>query len=129
MSTITLGLELNADCEFAVGVEATRLGYSDAYAGYVVSVSKNGKTVGFREGTATLLNGVGSGEADALQFSPGGFVGHTSGMQRWKIEATGMGHIDSYSLRSNGRWIRVGESTKNGSRLIPGHSHHYDFNF
>ncbi len=114
---------------FQIDGHATRLGYSDAHAGFVTSVTNDGKRLTFSEGKAELLNGPDSGEPDALAFSPGGFVGHTSGNQRWKISIeVGAGH-QVFTLRQNGRWVREGESMKNGSRLIVGHSHHYDFNF
>ncbi len=115
---------------FAVGDHATAHGYSDSYAGYIMAVSPNGKRVSFSRGNAKLLNGMNSQEADALQCAVGGFCGHVSGSQRWEITPdTVNGTCETFSLRSNGKWVREGESAKGGMRLTAGHSHHYDYNF
>lgn len=118
---------------FAIGSLATRIMYSDRLAGRIIATERNGSVLVFQEDKATLLNGVNSGEKDALHFSPGGFFGHTSGSQRWKLEANPNGRIHRYSRRTlkDGtiRFVYVGESTRNGERLIAGHSHYYDFNF
>jgi hypothetical protein len=79
---------------------------------------------------AELLNGVNSGEEDALHFSPGGFCGHTSGEQRWKLTPDTKGRGNTYSLRKNGKWIRVGDKDKDGERATIGERRHFhDFNF
>lgn len=114
---------------FKVGDHATAILWSDRNAGFITRVSADGKRVWFAEGEATLLNGVNSGADDALQFAPGGFVGHTSGQQRWEIKPAATPHEVEYSLRNNGRWVRKGEPASNGQGLRAGHSHHYDFNF
>lgn len=119
----------SADQTFRLNGEATRCGYSDRHAGHIVAISRNGKQVSFQAGTAELLNSADSGQPDALKFSPGGFVGHTSGAQRWKITADPLAAVEKFSLRGNGQWIAVGSRTSSGSRLVSGHSHHYDFNF
>jgi hypothetical protein len=118
-----------AHVTFQVNSEATVVGYSDRHAGFIVNVSKSGKVVEFQYGNAALLNGMGSGEKDALVCHPGGFCGHVEGKQRWSITKDEKGATQKYSLRGNGRWVRVGESAQNGSRLVAGHSHHYDYNF
>ena len=71
--------------KFSVGDKATFTLHTDSQAGYITSVSKSGKKVGFKTAEAKLLNGVKSGEPDALTFTQGGFYGHTSGRQRWEI--------------------------------------------
>ena len=116
---------------FKVGDKATHTTYTDSSAGYIVHVSPNGKTVLFARAEAKLLNGINSGEPDALEFSPGGFVGHTSGTQRWEVAAEpNAGHRDKFTLRSNGRWVISGGGTYSpGNTLSPGHHPHYDFNF
>lgn len=118
-----------APAVFEVNSPATVCGYSDRHAGFISSVNKSGTKVTFRYGTAKLLNGVDSGEKDALQFSPGGFVGHTSGTQRWEIKDTNEEASRTFTLRKNGKWIESGQTLTGGARLVAGHSHHYDYNF
>ena len=120
--------------KITVGMGASVHGYSDSHAATVVSISKSGKRVTLRADTATLLNGATSGEPDALQCSPGGFCGHTSGTQRWAYEPDPNGSEQEFSLRTlpNGepRWVRVGESLRGGATAsLNGRFHHYDFNF
>ena len=104
--------------------------YSDSDAGWVSKVSPNGKTVEVEFAKQTLLNKPNSGEPDALRFSPGGFCGHTSGEQRWKIERAEKPSKTKFTLRKNGAWKRAGHPTKSpGCSLGPGHSPYYDFNF
>lgn len=121
-------------CDFKVGDLATRHGWSDSHAGRIVEVRKNGREVLFQEDKAELLNSSGSGEPDALKFSPGGFVGHTSGTQRWKCEVNTDGATYRFSRRLTKagavRWKLVGQSTRApGGTLSPGQHHYYDFNF
>ncbi len=110
---------------FSVGDGATVVLYSDRHAYTVVAVSKSGKTITLQRDKATLLNSAGSGEPDALVFEPGGFAGHTSGVQRWAYEEDEDGKTIKASLRKDGRW-RV---SKSGERVKPGRHEHYDFNF
>lgn len=78
---------------------------------------------------AKLLNGVHSGEPDALQFEPGGFVGHTSGIQRYDF-SPGEGSPVKFTRRKNGSWREVGTGLKSrGGRLSAGRAKHYDYNF
>lgn len=116
---------------FKVGDKATHTLHTDSHAGYIISVSPNGKTVIFGRAEAKLLNGANSGEPDALGFSPGGFVGHTSGTQRWEVASEPMAsYRTKFSLRGNGRWKVAGGGTYSpGDTLSPGHHPHYDFNF
>ena len=113
-----------------VGMGATVRGYSDAHAATIVYVGKTGALLQVQYDKATLLNGVNSGEPDALKFIPGGFVGHTSGVQRYAFERMPDVARQTFTLRKNGSWVRQGEPMKNGTRLTVGvRSHHYDFNF
>lgn len=116
---------------FKVGDKATHTLHTDSHAGYIVSVSPNGKTVIFARAEAKLLNGANSGAPDALEFSPGGFVGHTSGTQRWEVAEVPMeGYRDKFTLRSNGRWkVSGGGTFTPGNTLKAGHAPHYDFNY
>ncbi len=116
---------------FKVGDKATHTTHTDSHAGYITYVSPNGKTVTFARAEAKLLNGPDSGEPDALTFSPGGFVGHTSGTQRWEVApAPREGGGTKFTLRSTGRWKVSGGGTHTpGNTLTPGHHPHYDYNF
>jgi len=73
---------------------------------------------------AELLNGVNSGEPDALKFSPGGFVGHISGEQRYKFTSNENNSIIRIRLGkkgwkgASGRFVLADEPRK-----------HYDYNF
>jgi len=104
--------------------------YTDADAGWVTSVSPNGKTIEVEFAKQTLLNGVNSGQPDALNFTIGGFLGHTGGRQRWSVERDENPRKSKFTLRKNGQWKLVGSSTKSpGNVLEPGHDPYYDFNF
>jgi len=115
-----------------VGDVATILCFSDRKAARVIAVNSKGTRITLQEDKAELENGVNSGAEDALKFEPGGFFGHTSGAQRWKLTPDPDGATRDYSLREVGgekRWIRVGD-TKRGERALVGVQHHsYDFNF
>ncbi len=103
---------------------------SDCAAGTVVRVTA--KTVFVVEDEAKLLNKAGSGEADALNFSPGGFVGHTSGTQRYEY-SPGSGPEIKFTFRGTGRFKQAGASTRGSLRawgnLSHGRRKHYDYNF
>lgn len=117
----------------AVGEKVTHTTYTNAKAGYVESISPNGKTAMVRMANQTLLNGCNSGEPDALVCHPGGFAGHVEGKQRWAIEANPEGWIAKFTLRKRGAfwiWKLAGSATREpGNRLTKGHHPHYDFNF
>jgi hypothetical protein len=109
-----------------VGEGVTIRGWSDSHPGTIIRVSPNNKRIWFRMDSATLINGADSGEPDALRFSPGGFVGHMSGTQRWHIEPNPEGAEVSATLRQDGSWCLVGGDT----RVTVGERwKHYDFNF
>ena len=100
--------------------------YSDCKAATVVRVTPFTVTIQFDK--AELLNGVNSGEPDALKFDIGGFAGHTSGKQRWHVEADPTGATQKFTLRrSDGRYMEAG--SRNGAWLSAGRHPHYDFNF
>lgn len=107
---------------FTVGEGATVAGYSDCRAYTVIAVTAKSATL--RRDKATLLNGIKSGAPDALSFSPGGFCGHTSGVQRYSYEADETGGVVVVRLRKNGTW-----RTSNNERVSVGRSEYYDFNF
>jgi hypothetical protein len=126
---------MKTETTFKVGDKATFCTHTDCKAGYITSVSKSGKSVSFKFGKAKLLNGHNSGEPDALQFSAGGFCGHTSGDQRWEITPDDeTDYTIKCTLRDIGngsfKWKQVGSSTRSpGFTLGAGHYHHYDYNF
>lgn len=113
--------------EFAIGDGATYNGLSDAKAGTIIA--RTAKSITWQRDKATLLNGSGSGEADALEFSAGGFMGHTSGAQRYSYERDTDGITRKFTLRKNGYWIIEGASAQTGATLTAGRNEHYDFNF
>ena len=107
-----------------VGMGATIYYWSDRHACTIVDVSKNGKTVTVTKDTATLTN------PDELKCYAGGFMGHVSGTQKYSYKSNPDGPTTQYSLRKNGRWIRVGQSMRSGTCLKVGQrSHYYDYNF
>lgn len=116
---------------FKIGDKATHTTHTDRYAGYITHVSPSGKAVIFARAESRLLNGINSGEPDALTISYGGYVGHTSGTQRWEVAEVPMeGYRDKFTLRSNGRWKVSGGGTHTpGNTLNAGHSPYYDFNY
>ncbi len=105
---------------FEVGDGATVCHYSDRSA-YTV-IARTDKTLTLRRDKVLLMNGVGSGASDALQFAPGGFVGHTSGIQRYAYESDPVGVVVKAHLSKRG-WQVARE------RMIAGRSEHYDLNF
>ena len=109
-----------------VGDGATILRYSDQHACTIVYVSPSGKTIGLRRDKATLLNSVRSKEPDALQFTPGGFCGHTSGVQRYTYEADRTAPEVRATLRKDGKFRLSGGK----ARVVIGkRDEHYDYNF
>lgn len=111
-----------------VGMGVTVCGWTDSKAYTIVAVSKSGRTITLVRDVATLLNGQNSGEPDALQFSPGGFFGHTSGVQRYSYAPgnPNTSQVSKATLRKNGQWR---ESVTNNRVLIGERTEHYDFNF
>lgn len=109
----------------SVGMGITVCGWSDRNAGTIVRVSPSGKTIWAQLDNQELLNGINSGEPDALKMDPGGFVGHVSGQQRWKCTPNPAASIGQIRRRKDGSWKDVG-----GGRVLVGvRNPHYDFNF
>jgi hypothetical protein len=108
----------------------TFCGWSDTHPLTVVKVTKSGLVTARRD-KSTLLNGCNSGAPDALTFTPGGFAGHTSGTQRWRIERDPDGTIEKCSWRKRaGRYVQKGmKPGTRGSSVRFGRGRHYDFNF
>lgn len=115
---------------FQIGDAVSHRTWTDIKAGFIVAVSKSGKTVTFQAAKQELLNGPDSGEPDALKVSLGGFVGHTSGKQRYAVSADTTGYKQKFTLRSNGQWKAARSSSHSiGNVLIDGHHPYYDYNF
>lgn len=112
--------------QFKVGDGATKLMYSDRQAFTVIEVSKSGRRIKLQRDNAILLNSVTSNERDKLDFQPGGFVGHTSGVQRYKYKRNTGGTIIEASLRKTGKWIQKGCKA---TEVVSGRHEHYDYNF
>lgn len=118
-----------------VGMGCTMNQYSDRHAGTVIKVSDSGKTLLVQRDNAVLLNGVDSGASDALEFSPGGFVGHTSGTQRYSYTRDLNGTVTKYTLRTlrNGKKVYKAAGSRTGSSggtlTLGDRSENYDFNF
>ena len=118
-----------------VGDGASMYGYSDVHAGTIIK--RTDKKIWIKRDTATLLNGNNSGEPDALTFQAGGFLGHTSGIQRYDYSSNPDGETRVYSRRSwvnykgddRVRWAEVGSDRHNGPTIGAGRHEHYDFNF
>ena len=126
--------------EPTIGGGATVPGYTDKTAYTVIAIPKRGKdgeplSAVLRADRAKLLNGANSGEPDALTFSRGGFVGHTSGTQRYEYRANPNGATLTVSRRvaKNGAvtWRPVGTpSAQSGQSVRFGvRDHFHDFNF
>lgn len=114
--------------ELGIGDGATECRWTDRKAGTVIA--KTATTITIQLDKAKLMNGVTSGEEDALTFDAGGFCGHTSGTQRYEYERDENGAIVKFTKRANGGYYRVGSNGKGrAGRLIVGRSEHYDYNF
>lgn len=115
---------------FAIGDGVHWPAGTDTEAGTVVRVTP--KAVWVLLDKAVLLNGFNSGEPDALRFEPGGFVGHTSGTQRYDF-SPGDGKPARFSLRRTGRFKLAGTSIRGSMAgwgvLSSGRRKHYDHNF
>ena len=127
---------------YKVGDLATICYHSDCVVHEVIA--KSAKSVTLRECKATLLNGVNSGELDALQFEAGGFSGHTSGNQRYDVVSDPEGHVVVARLRKRprhiplpcGKWkddktckLAPDFRIASGARLIQGSHQFSDYNF
>lgn len=125
----------NADTHRApvIGEGANVYGYSDVHAYTVISVNEAGTVAMIQRDKATLLNGVHSGEPDALTFEAGGYAGHTSGTQRYSYERDPNGEILRVSLRTKGKfagtWRTKGSGTGASRVRFGTRAERYDFNF
>ena len=94
-----------------VGMGATILGWTDRYAATIIEVLPRQVTVQYDHATRSDTNGM--SDAQAYEYTPNPH-----------------GRKETYTLRKNGRWVRKGESLKDGGRLAIGYrDHHHDFSF
>lgn len=116
---------------YAVGEGVSWGAGTDTKSGTVAGSTAS--TVLVVEDKATLINGHRSGAADALTFSPGGFVGHTSGAQRYAF-SPGDGPVLRFSWRKRMQRYKLAGTSISGSMqswglLSKGRRKHYDYNF
>ena len=99
------------------GMGATILMYSDRKAA----------TICFLQGTkAGKVNCVTVREDRAIRTDKNGM----SDAQSYIYERNDDAPLIAYTLRSNGAWVRLGESGKSGQRLLIGtRDHHHDYSF
>ena len=96
-------------------------------------VGSTGNTVQVVKDNAKLMNGPQSGAVDAMRFESGGYVGHTSGAQRYEL-TPGDGPVLRFSYRKKLDSYKLAGTSVNGSMrgwgvLFKGSVKHYDFNF
>jgi hypothetical protein len=120
-----------------VGDGATYTIFSDSQAGTIIK--RTPKSITWQRDKAALLNSPKSGEEDALVCTPGGFAGHTSGIQRHSYERDTEGRVikftrrevhNKYTGETKVYWVQSGHPTRSpGCSLTDGRHEHYDFNF
>lgn len=95
-----------------VGMGATLLMWTDRKAYTVIGVSPSGKTLLAQRDKAIRTDSNGMSEAQSYRFEPDPAA-----------------EKETYTLRANGEWHRVGESSK-GATLVLGHrAAYHDFSF
>ena len=96
-----------------VGKGATICWWSDSHAGTIIWVSDNGKRIIVQRDIATRTDGNGLSES-----------------QKYTYERDPQGITYEFSLRKNGRWVRVGDSVKDGLKCSVGlRNEYFDFSF
>lgn len=97
-----------------VGMGATILGWTDRHAATVVAVSASGTSVEIQRDRALRTDDNGLSESgQTYEFTPDPDA-----------------EVITYTLRSNGRWVRRGDEMHKGSVLLIGsRDEYYDFSF
>ena len=118
--------------DFQVGDGVNWSAGTDVHAGTVSKVTPS--KVYVVQDEKKLLNGCESDATDALQFSPGGFVGHMSGTQRYEFTPGDPQYVIIFSYRKNDDNMKMKGTSSRGSMrswgvLRKGRQAHYDFNF
>jgi hypothetical protein len=106
---------------WALGAGATVYSHPDSMKAFTV-IRVTTRTIIIQRDMAILLNGVNSGEPDALQLGEGGRVG---GAQRWEYQSDPEGYLERVTQRQDGSW-RVARSNL---IVMPGRSEFFDFNY
>ena len=95
-----------------VGMGATMISWTDREPATIIEVSKSGKKITNQTDIATRTDDHGMSDAKSYTF-----------------ERNPKAYATEYSLRKNGRWVRVGQP-QTGSSLLVGHrEEYYDYSF
>lgn len=95
------------------GMGATKCFISDRHPGTIVSVSKSGKSQMWCSDKYTLVSG-----------------NVMDGSAQYRYEPNPEAVPEEFKLRKNGRWVRAGESMRNGTGLSLGsRDRYYDPHF
>ena len=95
-----------------VGMGATMISWTDREPATIIEVSKSGKKITIQADIATRTDDNGMSESQSYTF-----------------ERNPKAYATEYSLRKNGRWVRVGDSMTGSSLLVGHRSKYYDFSF
>jgi hypothetical protein len=95
-----------------VGMGATMLSWTDRKAATIIEVSKSGKRITIQPDKSTRTDSNGMSESQSYTYEPN--------PKAYAIE---------YSLRKNGRWVRVGDSMTGSSLLVGHREEYYDYSF
>jgi hypothetical protein len=96
-----------------IGMGATLLMWTDRKAGTIIEVSQNGKTVKWQRDRATRADSNGMSDAQSYTYER-------------KLD----GKIETFTLRKNGRWKRVGDPMNGSETLLIGtRDEYYDYSF
>ena len=99
--------------EPTVGMGATILMWTDRIACTVIWVSQSGKALTVQRDRAIRTDSNGMSDAQSYRYEP-----------------DPDSPVYKYTLRSNGRWVRSGESASSGGRLKLGtRDQYHDFSF
>jgi hypothetical protein len=95
-----------------VGMGATLLSWTDRKAATIIEVSKSGKKITVQPDKATRTDSNGMSESQSYTYEP-----------------NPKAYTTEYSLRQNGRWVRVGDSMTGSSLIVGLRDEHYDYSF
>ena len=96
-----------------IGMGATVCFYSDRKAATIIEVSPSGRKVTVQYDTVTRTDDRGMSDA-----------------QEYAYQANPQERTEEFTLRRNGRFVRVGETQRGGLGLLVGARHeHYDYSF
>ena len=95
-----------------VGMGATMLSWTDRKAATIIEVSKSGKRITIQPDKSTRTDSNGMSDSQTYTFEP-----------------NPKAYTTEYSLRKNGRWVRVGDSMTGSSLLVGLREEYYDYSF